>query len=70
MFSDYDILIVTKKTFSPKAKRGIKSRIHKTLVDSLELPFDILLNSEKEIEFKRQIPGHVLRSAMNEAIEL
>ncbi len=68
--SDYDLLVITEKTFAPRTKLNWKSKIHQALVDSLELPFDILLNSEKEIAYKKKLPGHIVRNAMKDAIEL
>ena len=68
--SDYDVLVVTEKTFAPRAKLNWQTKIHVALVDALELPFDIILNSEKEIAYKKDLPGHVVRNAMREAIEL
>ena len=68
--SDYDLLVVTEKTLAPRTKLNWTTKIHVALVDALELPFDILLNSEKEIAYKKDLPGHVIRNAMKEAIEL
>ena len=68
--SDYDIIIVTNETFETKVKHAWKSKIHKTLVNVLELPFDILLNSEKEILYKKNLPGHLVRTIMKDAIEI
>ncbi len=68
--SDYDLLVITEKTFAPRTKLNWKTKIHIALVDALELPFDILLNSEKEVNYKKELPGHVVRNAMKEAIEL
>lgn len=68
--SDYDVLIITKENIPLKKKHIWRSKIHQALVDSLQIPFDILLNSEYEISFKRKLPGHVIRTVMNEAIEL
>jgi predicted nucleotidyltransferase len=68
--SDFDVLVITAQNLSETKKKNFRIKIHQALVNSLELPFDILLNSETEISIKRKLPGHVVRSAMNEAIEL
>jgi predicted nucleotidyltransferase len=68
--SDFDLLVITPKTYSERVKTNWRIKIHEALVDALERPFDIILNSEKEIASKRKLPGHVVRSAMNEALEL
>ena len=68
--SDYDLLLVTKKKLTQRAKLNWKAKIHLALVDALELPFDILLNSESEIKFKQTLSGHIVRNALKDAIEL
>lgn len=68
--SDYDLLVITKKTFTPRVKLNWKTKIHVALVNALELPFDILLNSESEIIYKQTLSGHVVRNALKDAIEL
>lgn len=68
--SDYDLLIITKKTYPPREKLTWKTKIHYALVDTLEVPFDILLNSREEIAYKKELPGHIVRFAIKDAIEL
>jgi predicted nucleotidyltransferase len=68
--SDFDVLVVTSETYSERIKSKWRIKIHGDLVDAFRIPFDILINSEKEIEAKRKLTGHVIRSAMKEAIEL
>lgn len=68
--SDFDILVITKQDLSPKEKITWASRLHKALVYSLNAPVDILLNSEKEINTKKELPGHVIRWAMKEGVEI
>ena len=48
--SDYDLLIITHNTFSAREKMSWENKIRKTLVYSLNAPFDIILQSEGEIE--------------------
>ncbi len=47
-----------------------ESKIHEALVDAIESPVDVTINSEKEISFKKQIHGHYLFNAMKDAIEI
>ena len=68
--SDYDLLVVTEKTYRAKTKLNWKSTIHHALVNALELPFDILMNSEKEIASKKELQGHIVRFAIKDAIEI
>ena len=68
--SDYDILIITPDNISPGDKMSLITKIHKALVYALDAPVDVLLNSEDEVKRKMNLPGHVVRWALKEAIEL
>ncbi len=68
--SDYDVLVVTQKTIGERAKMNWESKIHEALVDAIESPVDITINSENEISFKKLIHGHYLYNAMKDAIEI
>jgi predicted nucleotidyltransferase len=68
--SDYDLLIVTNVTFTPRVKMDWENKIRKALVHALNAPFDVILESEKEIEEKKNLYGHIVRYAMKEAVEL
>jgi predicted nucleotidyltransferase len=68
--SDYDLLIVTKDTIPAKEKISWLGKLHGALVHALDAPVDVLLNSEEEVQEKKQLIGHVVRSAMKEGLEL
>ncbi len=68
--SDYDLLIVTKDTIPVKEKIGWMGRLHGALVNALDAPVDVLLNSEEEVQQKKQLVGHIVRLAMKEGLEL
>jgi len=68
--SDYDVLVITKGSFSPREKISWCTRINKALVLSIHAPVDVLINSEEEIASKRELPGHIIRWAMKEGIKL
>jgi predicted nucleotidyltransferase len=67
--SDYDILIITRQTLTPKQKLPIKSKIRKALLKK-EIRSDILIQSKKEIQTKKNLPGHIIRNFLNEAVSL
>lgn len=67
--SDYDILVITSKYLSPKAKFPLKTSIRIALLKK-GIRSDILLQSKNEIENKRKLPGHIIRRIFNEAILL
>jgi uncharacterized protein len=68
--SDYDLLVVTPDTYAPRVKMNWESKIRKALVNSLNVPFDVILQSQNEVDEKRNLIGHIVRYAMKEAVEL
>jgi uncharacterized protein len=68
--SDYDFLLITKKQFSLREKLFFRAEINRLLVYALHSPVDILLNSEQEINEKKNLPGHIVRWAIKEGVEL
>lgn len=68
--SDYDLLIVTADTFAPREKMNWENKIRKALVYALNLPFDVILQSESEVNEKKGLTGHIVYYAMKEAVEL
>jgi predicted nucleotidyltransferase len=68
--SDYDLLVVTAQTMTPREKMMWESKIRKALVYSLDAPFDVILQSRNEIEEKRNLTGHIVNYAMKEAVEI
>ena|SRR5215213_9095059 len=68
--SDYDLLIITPKTFTPPEKIHWSSRIDRAIVEAIKAPVDLLLNSDEEIRQKQELPGHIIRSAIREGITL
>jgi predicted nucleotidyltransferase len=68
--SDYDLLIITPETFTPQEKIHWSNRLDRAIVKAIKAPVDLLLNSEEEIRQKKELPGHIIRSAMREGIAL
>ena len=69
-YSDYDLLIITPKTFTPREKILWSTRLDKAIVEAIKAPVDLLLNSEEEISQKLDLPGHVIRSVVKEGVML
>ncbi len=67
--SDYDILIITDQLLSPKEKFPFKTTIRKELIKS-GIRTDILIQSKKDIAVKKNLPGHIIRNILKEAILL
>lgn len=67
--SDYDILVILKYSLNISEKRKFESQIHKAVV-KYGILADIILQSENEISIKKNLPGHVVKHAIEEAIPL
>lgn len=68
--SDYDLLIITPKTFTPQEKIHWSTRLDRAIVEAIKAPVDLLLNSDEEISQKQELPGHIIRSAIREGVAL
>jgi len=67
--SDYDILIITDQPLEMKAKFTLRTQIRKLLLDR-GIRSDVLLQSREEVRRKKELPGHVIRNALREAVPL
>ncbi|HAX92444.1 MAG TPA: nucleotidyltransferase domain-containing protein [Bacteroidales bacterium] len=67
--SDYDVLVITILDLTPKQKLPLKTNIRKDLLKE-GIRSDILIQSKKEIKKKRNLPGHIIKSILKEAILL
>jgi len=67
--SDWDLLIITEKTFDIKEKMNIMKKINQNL-SKLYIPCDILINSIEEIEEKKNKIGSVTKFAIKEGIKI
>ncbi len=68
--SDYDLLVVTQHTFPPREKMNWESKISKALVYSLRAPFDVILQSQEEMDVKSNSRGYIVYYALKDAIEI
>lgn len=69
MDSDYDILIKINNQIDVREKYVLRTRIRKELL-SQGIRSDIMIQSFDEIEQKIQLPGHIIRNLMKDAIAL
>jgi len=67
--SDYDILIVINENLSPQEKIPILTKIRKSLLQ-FEIRSDVLIQSKNELEKNQNLPGHIIRNILKEAIVL
>ena len=69
-FSDYDLLVITPQTVTPREKIRLSTLLNRAIVEALKIPVDLLINSEEEVREKQDLPGHVVRTAIREGITL
>jgi predicted nucleotidyltransferase len=67
--SDYDILLITNVKLSPKEKFPIRTSIRKSLL-TFGIRSDVLIQSRMEVDKKKNLPGHIVRKILKEAILL
>ena len=67
--SDYDILIVTEKTYPFKEKIKISEAVRDRVV-KLHIPSDIIVRSHDEVDYFRDKISSVIREAVEEGILL
>jgi len=67
--SDYDILLIITTTLTPKEKFPLRTKIRKALLE-LGIRSDILIQSNSEVQQKKNLPGHIVRRILREAILL
>ncbi len=67
--SDYDILLITHQNLSPKEKIPLRTQIRKALL-LIGIRSDIVIESKSEVEKKKNLPGHLVRRILREAILL
>ncbi len=67
--SDFDFLVITKNGMDIQTKRNLKSIIRKELA-KFKVPADILIQSEEEINLKKEITGHIIKQVLKEGVPL
>jgi predicted nucleotidyltransferase len=67
--SDYDILIILKQYFDNQHRLQFQAQIRKALANQNILA-DIIIQSIFEIEKKKLLPGHIVKTALLEGIRV
>jgi len=65
--SDYDLLVITDKQIDTKEKLKFQGLIRKQLAIRNILA-DVIIQSKADIAVKRKLPGHIVRSALEEGV--
>ncbi|MBL7113951.1 MAG: nucleotidyltransferase domain-containing protein [Bacteroidales bacterium] len=63
--SDYDILVLIPDSLEPLDKLPYRAEIRKKLLEKCIFS-DVLLQSYTEAEVKKKLPGHIVRTALQE----
>lgn len=66
-YSDYDLLIVTEKTFSVREKMEIARKLRIALA---EFAVDIIIKSEDEVKVQKDLIGTIVREALKEGVPI
>jgi len=64
--SDYDVLLMVEHSLRIKEKMEFKKRIRIDLL-KIGIRADVLIQSKDEVVEKSQLPGHIIKTIMNEA---
>jgi predicted nucleotidyltransferase len=67
--SDYDILIITDHPVDIRSKFALRTHIRKQLLER-GIRCDVLIQSDQEIQRKKELPGHIVRSALRDGVPL
>ena len=67
--SDWDILIVVNRELARNEKMALSHLIRKELAEEY-IPCDVIIKSEKEIEYYKDFFGTVTYEALKEGIEI
>lgn len=67
--SDYDILVITEQPVDIRSKFALRTSIRKQLLER-GIRCDVLIQSEQEIQTKKELPGHVVRGALRDGVPL
>jgi len=67
--SDYDFIVITETELSVEKNREYRHEIRKSLAKN-KLAADVLIYSQKEIETKKEIIGHIVRQAIKEGVRI
>jgi len=67
--SDYDILIITGQPLDMKNKFALRTLLRKRLLEK-GIRSDVLIQSEQETRTKKELPGHIVRSALRDGVPL
>jgi len=67
--SDYDLLIIVDHLIDLNNRLLFQSKIRKELATKNILS-DVIIQSQSDLEIKKSLPGHIVRTAFMEGVKL
>lgn len=68
--SDYDLLVITPQSYEPRERIHWESKISKALIKLFRIPFDVIVQSNEDVNVKKSSRGHIVYYALKDAIEI
>lgn len=68
--SDYDLLVILPQSITRNERLSWSGILHRAILKAIHAPVDLLLYSEEEIREKKELPGHIVRTAIREGLAL
>jgi len=67
--SDYDLLIIIEEPIDVSVRLHYQAILRKRLAEK-DILSDVIVQSRNEMEVKKNLPGHIVQSAMMEGIHV
>ena len=68
--SDYDLLVITPNVYPQKERINWSTKLNHAIVNDCHIPIDLLFYSEEEVLQKKELPGHIIKTALREGVAL
>ena len=66
---DDHILVIAERSLEIKSKFALRTRIRKRLLER-GIRCDVLIQSQQELQTNKELPGHIVRSALRDGVPL
>ncbi len=68
--SDYDIMVVTPNRLTKQEKDEYYGKLDRSLVHAIHASVDLILYCEEDIEIRKELPGHIVKTVLKEGLPL
>jgi len=69
IMSDYDLLVIVDHTINLSERLVFQSKIRKKLAEENILS-DVIVQSRSDLDLKKNLPGHIVRTAYLEGVKI